>query len=453
VAAVAAQVRKEHGTMRIAVVGSGVAGLGAAFALTDSAEVVLYEKDARLGGHARTVTITHDDRQLDVDTGFIVFNTRNYPNLVRLFEALGVESVETDMSFAFASQGLEWSSNFPRGVFAQPGNLASPRFLHMLAEIGRFNRLAAADLATGELESLTLGEYLQRRRFGPAFRDRYLLPMAAAIWSTSSTGIGDTPAAAFVSFFANHNLLQFVQPLWRTVKGGSGAYVDAIARRLGDRVRLGCSAARVRRSPYGVEITDEQGRNERFDHVILACHSNQALGLLEAPDLEERSLLGAVRYAPNIGYLHRDARLMPKRRAAWGSWNAIADVHGGGAVTYWMNNLQKLDCRTPLFVSLNPAKPPARELTYETFACDHPQFDAAALAAQRQLGRIQGRGGVWYAGAWLGHGFHEDGLTAGLRAALNLGGRVPWRFVDHRIPGGPLPRANVIDLASRRAAA
>ncbi|HXQ10731.1 MAG TPA: FAD-dependent oxidoreductase [Caulobacteraceae bacterium] len=439
--------------MRIAVVGSGVAGLGAAFALKDSAEVVLYEKEARLGGHARTVTITHDGRQLNVDTGFIVYNTRNYPNLVGLFDALGAESVETDMSFAFASEGLEWSSNFPRGVFAQPSNLASPRFLHMLAEIGRFNRLATADLAAGKLESLTIGEYLDRRRFGPAFRDRYLLPMSAAIWSTSATCIGATPAGTFVSFFANHNLLQFVQPLWWTVKGGSRSYVDAIAQRLGDRVRIGAGAARIRRLPFGVEVTDDHGRSDRFDHVILACHSSQALSLLESPDLEERALLGAVRYAPNRGYLHRDAHLMPKRRAAWGSWNAIADAEGGGAVTYWMNNLQRLDCRTPLFVSLNPAEPPARELTYETFACDHPQFDAAALAAQRQLGRIQGRGGVWYAGAWLGHGFHEDGLTSGLRAALNLGGRIPWRFVDHRIPGGALPRANVIDLASRRAAA
>jgi uncharacterized protein len=439
--------------MRIAVVGSGVAGLGAAFALQDSAEIVLYEKDARLGGHARTVTIAHDGRQLDVDTGFIVYNTRNYPNLVGLFDALGVESVETDMSFAFASRGLEWSSNFPRGVFAQPGNVTNPRFLHMLAEIGRFNRLAAADLAAGVMEGLTIGEYLHRRRFGRAFRDRYLLPMAAAIWSTSATSVGDTPAAAFVAFFANHNLLQFVQPLWRTVRGGSRTYVEAIAQRLGDRVRPGAGAARVKRLPYGVEITDDRGRSDHFDHVILACHSNQALGLLERPDPEERALLGAVRYAPNRGYLHRDARLMPKRRAAWGSWNVIEDAQGGGAVTYWMNNLQRLECRTPLFVTLNPAEPPASELTYETFACDHPQFDAAALAAQRRLGRIQGRGGVWYAGAWLGHGFHEDGLTSGLRAALNLGGRIPWRFVDHRIPGGELPRANVIDLASRRAAA
>ncbi|HXQ46689.1 MAG TPA: FAD-dependent oxidoreductase [Caulobacteraceae bacterium] len=439
--------------MRIAVVGSGVAGLGAAYALNDAADVVLYEKDARLGGHARTVTITHDGRELDVDTGFIVYNTRNYPNLVGLFDALGVESIETDMSFAFASGGLEWSSNFPRGVFAQPQNLANPRFLHMLAEIARFNRVAADDLAGGRLENLTIAGYLQRRRFGASFRDRYLLPMGAAIWSTSESRICETPAACFITFFANHNLLQFVQPLWRTVKGGSRNYVEPIGAQLGDRVRLNAGAARVRRLANGVEVTDVRGHADRFDHVVLACHSNQALGLLGDPDLEERALLGAVRYAPNRGYLHRDARLMPRRRAAWGSWNVIADAPEGGAVTYWMNNLQSLDTKTPLFVSLNPAEPPAAELTYEAFDCDHPQFDAPALAAQRQIGRIQGRGGVWYAGAWLGHGFHEDGLTAGLRVALNLGGATPWDFVDHRIPGGALPPANVIDLASRRAAA
>ncbi|HLK23919.1 MAG TPA: FAD-dependent oxidoreductase [Caulobacteraceae bacterium] len=438
--------------MRIAIVGSGVAGLGAAYALRDAAEVVLYEKDARLGGHARTTTIEHDSRVIDVDTGFIVYNTKNYPNLVALFDALGVESDATDMSFAFASAGLEWSSNFPAGVFAQKRNAANPRFLHMLAEIGRFNRIAPRDLAAGALEGLTIGGYLQARGFGDGFRDRYLLPMGAAIWSTSGEGIAETPATAFVRFFADHDLLRFVQPLWRTVRGGSRAYVDRIGALLGTRVRLETGADRVRRLPHGVEIVDHRGGRDQFDHVILACHSDQALAMVERPNDAERAVLGAIRYAPNRGYLHCDPRLMPRLRAAWGSWNAIVEGRSS-AVTYWMNNLQALPCKKPLFVSLNPAAPPATELTYETFGCDHPQFDAAALAAQRNLGAIQGRGGVWYAGAWLGHGFHEDGLTAGLRVALNLGGRVPWRFVDHRVAGGPLPPANVVALADRRAAA
>jgi uncharacterized protein len=440
--------------MRIAVIGSGVAGLAAAYALKDSAEVVIYERETRLGGHARTVSIDYDGRTIDVDTGFIVFNSRNYPNLVGLFETLGVESLETDMSFAFAGGGLEWSSNFSGGVFAQKRNLASPRFMRMLADIGRFNRTAPADIGDGKLENLTLGDYLRQRGFGPDFRDRYLLPMSAAIWSTSGSGVAEAPAESVISFFANHNLLQMVQPLWRTVAGGSRTYVDRLRCILGGRVRAGLAVTRVRRVDGGIEVTDEHGAAGSFDQVILACHSDQTLKLLADADAEERAILGAIRFGPNLAYLHRDPRLMPRRRAAWGSWNALFAEDGAGSVTYWMNNLQQIDVRKPLFVSLNPLETPDPALTFEVFGCEHPQFDATALAAQRRIGRIQGRGGVWHAGAWLGHGFHEDGLTAGLRVGLALGGQVPWPFVDHRIPGGPLPAPMAAASASvRRAAA
>ena len=426
-------------------------GSGAAYALKDTSEVVLYEKEARLGGHARTVSIDYDGTRIEVDTGFIVYNERNYPNLVGLFETLGVDSVETDMSFAFSGRGLEWSSNFPTGVFAQKRNLANPCFLRMLADIARFNRLAPADLRDGKLENLNLGGYLDRLGLSAEFRDHYLLPMGAAIWSTSERGIAEAPAESFIGFFANHNLLQMAQPLWRTVKGGSRAYVDRIAALLGPRVRINTGVAGIVRGPYGIEVTDTNGGVELFDQVVLACHSDQALRLLRDADAEERAYLGAVRYGPNSAYLHRDPRLMPKRRAAWGSWNALAAEGGAGTLTYWMNSLQKIDPKTPLFVSLNPDKRPDPALTFEVFDCDHPQFDTAALAAQRQIGRIQGRGGLWYAGAWLGHGFHEDGLTSGLRVGLALGGAVAWDFVDHRIAGGPLPATGV--AAPRRRAA
>ena len=439
--------------MRIAVIGSGVSGLGAAYAMKDVADVVLYEKEARLGGHARTVSIDYDGKAIDVDTGFIVYNTRNYPNLVGLFDALGVDSIETDMSFAFAGRGLEWSSNFPTGVFAQKRNLANPRFLGMLADIARFNRVALADLQAGKLENLTLGGYLQQRGFGQDFRDRYLLPMGAAIWSTTDFGVAEAPAESFIGFFANHNLLQMAQPMWRTVVGGSRTYVDRVGEALGARVRSDCAARRVRRIANGVEVTDNHGHVDRYDHVILACHSDQSLRLLDDADAEERAFLGAVRYGPNRAYLHRDARLMPKRRAAWGSWNALVGENGAGCLTYWMNSLQNIDPTTPLFVSLNPDQPPDPSLTFETFDCEHPQFDTAALAAQRRIGRIQGRGGVWYAGAWLGHGFHEDGLTAGLRVATALGGEIPWSFVDHRIPGGELAFPPPLAAPLRRVAA
>jgi predicted NAD/FAD-binding protein len=390
------------------------------------------------------VAIDYEGAQIEVDTGFIVFNDRNYPNFCGLLDGLGVASDPTDMSFAFSGGGMEWSSNFPRGVFAQKRNLANPRFLGMLAEIGRFNRLAQADLDAGALGELSLGGYLRRRRFGPAFRERYLLPMGAAIWSSCEGAIDGVPAEAFIRFFSNHGLLQMVQPLWRTVRGGSRRYVEKIGAQLGARVRAGSAVRRVRRVAAGVEVVDARGRTALFDQVVLACHSDQALALLSDADAEERAFLGAIGYAPNTAVLHRDPALMPRRRAAWGSWNAMAgsDEASPGGVTYWMNSLQGLDPTRPLFVSLNPPVEPDPALTFARFAYDHPRFDALALAAQRRFGRIQGRGGVWHAGAWLGYGFHEDGLTAGLRVALRLGGRTPWRFVDHRIPGElPNPEA------------
>ena len=426
--------------MKVAIIGSGVSGLGAAYALKDVHEVTLFEKDDRLGGHANTVRIDYDGTAIDVDTGFIVYNQRNYPNLVGLLDALGVESAETDMSFAFAGGGRQWSSNFPRGVFAQKRNIASPTFLRMLADISRFNRQAHDDLASGAVDDLTLGGYLRLRGYSNAFERSYLLPMGAAIWSTSECGVAAAPAESFLRFFANHSLLQMVQPTWRTIKGGSQAYVSKLATILGDRVQVGCGARRVRRLEHGVEVTTTFGEREVFDQAIFACHSDQALALIENPHADERDFLAAVRYAPNTAYLHRDIALMPSRRAAWGSWNYMVGEGGDapGGVTYWMNGLQHIDASKPLFVSLNPATPPDPALTFQVFDYDHPQFDTPSLASQRQFGRVQGRGGVWYAGAWLGYGFHEDGLTAGLRVAHAVGGSVPWTFVDHRIPGGAL---------------
>jgi hypothetical protein len=438
--------------MKVAVIGAGVAGLGAAFALKHTHGLTLYEKDARLGGHANTVSIDYDGQAVDVDTGFIVYNVRNYPNLVGLLDTLGVQSCETDMSFAFACRNLEWSSNFPRGVFAQRRNLLNPAFLRMLSDIRRFNETALQDLHAGKLCDLTLSGYLRLRGFCAAFESNYLLPMGAAIWSTSEHGVGEAPAESFVRFFSNHNLLQMVQPTWRTIRGGSRSYVEQLEAVLGDCVRGG--AAKVRRLAHGgVEVTGVDGQADHFDQVIMACHSDQALALLADPDLEERAFLGAIRYSPNRAYLHRDKRLMPRRRAAWGSWNYLLDTRTQepNGVTYWMNSLQRIDPTRPLFVSLNPQTPPDPALTFGAFDYDHPQFDTPSLAAQRRFNRIQGRGGVWYAGAWLGYGFHEDGLTSGLRAAIALGGSTPWEFVDHRIEGGPLAPPDEAPLQRVRA--
>lgn len=420
--------------MRTAVIGAGIAGLGAAYALRGAREVVLYEQDARLGGHANTVAIDYDGVPVEVDTGFIVYNQENYPNLCGLFDALDVATQPTNMSFACAGGGVEWSSSFPRGVFAQKRNLLRPDFLGMLTDIGRFNALARSELLRPDIDDLTLGAWLKLRRFGNGFRDRYLLPMGAAIWSTTEAGIGEFPARSFLRFLSNHSLLQFRPSLWRTVTGGSQAYVSKLAAALEGTVRAGAAVTSVRRTTAGVIVRDAAGGEECYDDVILACHSDQARRLLADADPEERALLEAIRYAPNRAVLHRDARLMPERPQAWGSWNYIDNSGGKTApyVTYWMNNLQGLDASRPLFVTLNGPEPdPA--LTFGVFDYHHPQFDTAALAAQRRFGHVQGRGGVWYAGAWLGYGFHEDGLTSGVKAALALGGSVPWDFVDHRV--------------------
>lgn len=303
--------------MKIAVIGAGAAGLSAALALKDRHAVTLYERDARLGGHANTVTIDYDGASIDVDTGFIVYNERNYPNLMGLFDALGVETRETDMSFACAGGGVEWSSSFPRGVFAQKRNLFRPDFLGMLADIGRFNSQARADLVRGDFGDLTLGAWLKLRRFGGGFRDRYLLPMGAAIWSTTEGRIGDFPAESFLRFLSNHDLLQFAPSRWRTVVGGSRVYVGRIAERLGHRVRVGVAVTDVRRDAAGVLVADASGHVERFDQVILAGHAPEALALLTDADGEERALLGAIRYSANRAWLHRDPRLMPRRPGAW----------------------------------------------------------------------------------------------------------------------------------------
>ncbi|MDB5439283.1 MAG: NADH-ubiquinone oxidoreductase subunit 6, partial [Caulobacteraceae bacterium] len=424
--------------MKIAIIGSGVTGLGAAYALQASRDITLYEKDARLGGHANTVSLDYDGVGVQVDTGFIVFNRGNYPNLVGLLDALKVETVLTDMAFGFSGEGLEWCSNFPRGVFAQKRNLTRPAFLSMLSDIGRFNRLAARDLKMGRLADLSLGGYMALRGFCEGFQRRYLMPMGAAIWSTTEARLSDFPAESFVRFFANHGLLQMRQPMWGTIKGGSRSYVDKIGAQVGGRVRLNCGAVSVRRTGGKVEVRDTLGGREVYDHVIMASHSNQSLDLLADADGEERGLLSAIRYAPNRAVLHRDPSLMPERRAAWGSWNYMTDPGERttpASVTYWMNKLQGLPAERPLFVSLNPPRDPRPDLTFAAFDYEHPQFDGPAIAAQRRFGSVQGRGGVWHAGAWLGYGFHEDGLTAGLRVAQRLGGEVPWRMVDHRIEG------------------
>ncbi len=422
--------------MRIAIIGTGIAGNAAAYTLSTSTghDLTIYERDNRLGGHSATVDVDVDGRTLSVDTGFIVYNEMNYPNLTALFAHLGVATQDSTMSFAVSARGgrFEWCGRTERvvdGLFAQRRNLLSPGYLSMLLEILRFNRLAVADRRAGSLVELPLGDYLEWRGFSKRFRDDYLIPMGAAIWSMSPAAMLAFPAASFVAFFENHHLLQWNRPVWRTVTGGSRTYVDMISRPFRDKVRLGTGVRSVRRSVFGVDVTDDTGRQDTFDHVIFATHSDQALACLADPSEQERDVLGSIRYRPNAVYLHRDERLMPRRKRAWAAWNVIQgnDPDAELCVTYWMNALQGLDPARPLFVTLNPPEPPAPHLTLGTFSYDHPQYDQRAISAQRRIPLIQGHQRTWYAGAWTGFGFHEDGLVSGLAAAEALGGRVPWR--------------------------
>jgi predicted NAD/FAD-binding protein len=426
--------------MRVAVIGTGIAGSAAAWSLSERYPVTVYDREIRPGGHSHTVTIDYDGTPVAVDIGFIVYNELNYPDLTALFAHLGVETVESSMSFAVTADGgrFEWKgggSNWRQtagGLFAQPRNLLSPSYLRMLRDILTFNTRSVEDHAAGRLAGLSLGEYFSVRNFAPRLLTDYLAPMGAAIWSAPANAMFDFPAENFVAFFNNHGLLQYDRPVWRTVQGGSRCYVEKLTAAFRDRIRLGCAVTSIERTPHGVVVNDSHGRSDTYDHVVIASHSDQALAMLSDADHRERAILGAIGYAPNTVYLHRDARLMPKRRRAWASWNFLrwqreGTVENDVAVTYWMNALQGIDRNKPLFVSLNPPFAPDPALTFGKYMCEHPQYNAAAFAAQKRLDEIQGRRHTWFCGAWTRYGFHEDGLRSGLSVAEALGATVPWR--------------------------
>lgn len=416
--------------LRIAVVGSGISALSCAWLLSQRHEVVVYEKDDRLGGHTNTVDVRAPDGTITpVDTGFIVFNDVTYPNLVALFDHLGVRSRATDMSFAVSLDEGRFEYAAP-ALFAQRRNAFRPRFWTMLREILRFYRDAPAQLATLTDPNLTLGDYLKREGFSEAFRDDHLLPMAAAVWSSPAHTLMDYPAESFIRFCGNHGLLRLTgRPVWRTVEGGSRTYVARLAAALGEGVRVSREATVVRRIEGGVEVLDGQGRADRFDHVVIGAHADQALAMLGEPTERERALLGAFRYSRNLTILHSDAGLMPHRKRAWAAWNYIG-VDGGLCVSYWMNRLQGLQ-GPDLFVTLNPPRPPRPETLLRTEIYEHPIFDPAAVRAQKALWSLQGQGGVWFCGAHFGAGFHEDGLQSGLAVAEQLGGvRRPWTVAN-----------------------
>jgi uncharacterized protein len=417
--------------MRIAIIGSGISGLGAAHALTRLGhDVVVYEKAQRIGGHSHTVELELDGQTFGVDTGFLVFNDRTYPRLIALFDTLGVESAASDMSFAVRNDetGLEWSGTNLRTLFADPLNILRPRFLKMVADIVRFNKHATtlATQSTKVEERESLAHYLERNRYGSGFIDDYLLPMAACIWSAPKVQILAFPLATFVHFFHNHGLLSIRnRPQWRTVRGGSIHYVQKIVAGLND-VRVGAGVTSVARDALGVQIHCGT-LSERFDRVVFACHSDEALALLAQPSGPETRALGAVKYQSNTAVLHTDDSLMPTRRKAWSAWNyLVMDAKDGQAdskvsLTYWINALQPLPCKTHVFVTLNPARAPDLKKTHRRIEYAHPLLNAQAIAAQSTIAAIQGENHTYYAGAWLGYGFHEDGLRSGQTVAEQIG--------------------------------
>lgn len=439
-------------SLKIAVIGSGVAGLGAAWLLSRGHEVVVYEREGRFGGHSCTVDAPAADEPgvasaqrgtRPVDVGFIVFNERNYPNLVALFEHLGVPTESSDMSFAVSLDGGRYEyGSANRSYLAQRRNLVRPSFLRMSRDILRFNRLAPRLLAQAEDLDFTIGDFVADAGLSDAFRDRYLIPMASCVWSTPAVRMLDYPAQSFARFFNNHGLLTIGPQLqWRTVSGGSRTYVERIAAPLRARARLAVPARSIRRGANGVMVRDATGQWDRFDKIVLACHADQALALLSDADARERSLLGCFAYSANEVWLHGDESLMPRRRAVWSSWNYVAESGAAEqpvSVTYWMNRLQNLGAASPLFVSVNPARAPLPAAAYARFAFEHPMYDAAAIRAQRHLHEIQGVRDTYFCGSYCGYGFHEDALSAGLDVAEQLGVRRPWRRPgEHRRIGDP----------------
>lgn len=419
--------------MRIAVVGSGVSGLVAALRLAPDHDVTLFEADDRLGGHANTVDVDLPEGRFPVDTGFIVCNEPTYPNFLALLDELGVATKPSEMSFAVsvADGAVEYRASNLATLFAQPANLARPRFHRMVADIVRFNRAMralAADPAPDEDRSLA--EVVEEGRYSAAFVEWFLVPFGSAIWSADPATFLRYPAAAYARFTTNHGMTDLRRrPRWRTVVGGSRTYVDAIGARLGDRVRLATPVHKVVRHPAdgagdgAVELVTDRGP-ERFDRVVLATHSDQALRLLADPTDAEREILGALAYRPNTATLHTDERFLPRRPRARASWNFHVGAGDGRAptLTYWMNRLQSIPSDTPVLVTLNRHADVDPAKVLDRFEYDHPVFDAPALAAQRRRAEIQGGGGVWFCGAYWGSGFHEDGVRSALDVVTAMGG-------------------------------
>jgi predicted NAD/FAD-binding protein len=416
---------------RVAVIGAGISGLASAYFLARRHQVTVFEAASYAGGHTNTVDVELDGMRYPVDTGFLVFNDRTYPNLIALFRELGVRAHPSDMSFSVSVEKgrFEWAGTNLNTLFGQRRNLFSPRLIGMVRDILRFNRNATDYLAQMQQAPKSLAQLLESNAYGAAFRDDYLLPMAGCIWSCAPGDILDFPAATFLQFCLNHGLLQVSnRPQWKTVVGGGREYVHRILGTLSD-VRLNTPVLAVRPSGGGAEITSSSG-TEHFDAVVMATHAPQTLAMLSEPTAQQAQLLSAIRYQENTAVLHTDRSLLPRRQRVWSAWNYLASERVAGVrpvcVSYLINRLQPLPFRTPVIVTLNPVEPVDPAQLIQQFTYEHPVFDQAAIDAQEQLNSIQGTSGIWFAGAWTGYGFHEDGLKSALRIARHFDVAPEW---------------------------
>lgn len=452
------------GPLDIAIVGTGIAGMSAAWLLSKRHRVTVYEKQNRLGGHSNTVEIDGPNGPIPVDTGFIVYNETNYPNLVALFDHLKVATRPSQMSFS-ASIGdgrIEYAGTNLMTLFAQKRNIVSLRHWQMLRDIFRFYRAAPSVMQRDDIEDISLGDLLLEGGYSKTFAYDHLLPMGAAIWSTEVEQFRHYSAAAFIRFFESHGLLKLhARPKWRTVEGGSREYIKKLTADYAVRIQLGRGAKKILRFADHVIIEDDHGDQHRHDHVVIATHADEAYRLLQDPSADEASIFSNFRYQTNLAVLHRDPRLMPRRKAVWSSWNYL---RGTGAnmnqvcVTYWMNKLQGIDRDVSAFVTLNPYQPLDDKLVWRTIEYEHPIFDMESMRAQRKLWPLQGRNRTWFCGSYFGSGFHEDALQSGLAVAESLGGvKRPWSVTGESdrifIPASPEPLLDqVTDTSSELAA-
>ena len=418
--------------MKIAIVGSGISGLSCAWMLNKDHDITLFEKNDYLGGHSNTASILYDQEKINVDTGFIVFNFKTYPNLKEFFEFLGVKIQKSNMSFGIKDldTGFEYSGNDLAGLFSQKKNLLNLKFLKMLKDIVKFNKKSIKLVESGNFtKSETLGEFIDELKLGAYFKDYYLFPMAGAIWSCPLELIKDYPAKTFLQFFYNHGLLSVInQPQWYSVEGGSQQYVQKIVKSFKDKIKLGCNIIKSEKLGDKIILSDDEKNDYEFDHVIFASHADQTFKIISDKTTEEENILSKIKYSKNRAVLHKCQNQMPQKKSAWASWIYLSSQkYNKVSLSYWMNNLQNINKEKPLFVTLNPVDPIAKNDIFGEYEYEHPIFDSEAVKAQEKLKDIQGKRNLWFCGAWTKYGFHEDGLNSAINVVKNLGVEIPWK--------------------------